>query len=545
MRNYYLDKVQKGYDFRKVIGNNYNLMLKAKNKRRNQIPRDRTLFDITYKGYKFDCLPYLVNSMASIGRYEYDNVLLDLTGILKKCGGDKFYTQEKLKLKEKFDYKASVLNRTVLYSLHFTQFSFNLIMMCLLILDFDGEQELYKYLYDFYFAMLLETITFGYTNLFYEFSDKNLCNTEVTGYYMGLLWVLSRTPEIRRYGGVNFKKIDIVGKIEKNMPDNSIHAQYVRGEITENELNKRCGFHGGRNIQSIMCPLVEMEHLSIILEGNYDGSEPMNELRDVLDDWAEDLYSNYNFVSTCRNMLGSFGYNTKMCHDLYNDSVKNVLLVTKMQEDKAKAEATTRLAKQELKNKEKELEKSQKKLIEQEIEIKRLKENSSENLKRQLDEANKKIKEFEKLETVLSTKILEQKKMLSTKAKEIKNLTALVPEVEQEELQLKEQESLLTIEDAISICKDKKILIVGGYGLSNMENKLLKYGFDNVNMIIEARTISGNYDIVVVMTKFIKHKMVRLVDKYCTDAKIFIPYNGTNIDTLIIKMAEEINECNS
>ena len=69
-------------------------------------------------------------------------------------------------------------------------------------------------------------------------------------------------------------------------------------------------------------------------------------------------------------------------------------------------------------------------------------------------------------------------------------------------------------------------------------------GIENVHMVVEARTLNGDYDVVVALTKVVKHKMTRLIDKFCDDT-LFIPYNGTNVETLIIRIARELNECNS
>ena len=63
-----------------------------------------------------------------------------------------------------------------------------------------------------------------------------------------------------------------------------------------------------------------------------------------------------------------------------------------------------------------------------------LKENSTELIQKKIVNLTKQLKEYEKSEIEQSAKILEQKKLLSIQAKEIKNLTALVPEDVNEEL---------------------------------------------------------------------------------------------------------------
>ena len=155
----------------------------------------------------------------------------------------------------------------------------------------------------------------------------------------------------------------------------------------------------------------------------------------------------------------------------------------------------------------------------------------------------KETKESEQTEIEQTKLILEQKKELSNLRKKIKKLTSLISVEESVEPVIEEEQEEKTLDEAIECCKDKKILIVGGYGLSNFENKLKKYGIHNVTMIVESRTLNGEYDVVIALTKVIKHKMCKLVNKYCDDASVFIPYNGTNVEVLIQKMAKELEEC--
>ena len=544
--NYYYDKVQSYGVFRNVIGrSNYNMLLKAKTKRRNSLAKEdiEKIFKITYKGHEFNAFPYLLNSFAAIGRFDYDNVILDLFEILDNCDGKRIYMSDKIRFDTMTD-KGSLLDKRVLYSLHFTQKSLNILTLCFICLNLKGEMELLKYMFDFYLAMLLESISIGYTDMFYEYSNPTLCNTEVTGYYMGLQWILTLVPELRMYGGVNFKKLNISEQIEKNMPFNSFHARYVMGEITEDELYDRCGYHGKNSMKSVMCPLVEMEHWADMKQGICN-EEPSEEIREVLDDWADDVYDEDNSLNTYRNMIGSYIYNMKFCNSLYAECQKKEMLVQRIGEEKEKSDNAARLAKRELKNVQNELKDVKEQLVQVEKERNELKENSTELLQKKIVNLTKQLKEYEKSEIEQSAKILEQKKLLSIQAKEIKNLTALVPEDVKEELvAVDDTKDDMTVEDAVEICKDKKILIVGGYGLSNFENKLTGYGIENVHMVVEARTLNGDYDVVVALTKVVKHKMTRLIDKFCDDT-LFIPYNGTNVETLIIRIAKELNECNS
>ena len=546
--NYYYEKVQSCRAFRTVIGSNYNMLLKAKTKRRNELAKKdvEQIFKLTYKEHEFNAFPYMLNSFAAIGRFDYDNVMLDLFEILDNCDGKKFYASDKIRF-DNMTGNETLLDKRVLYSLHFSQRSLNILTLCMLILNLKGEQALLKYIFDFYLAMLLESISIGYTDMFYEYSNPVLCNTEVTGYYMGLKWILTLVPELRMYGGVNFKKLNISEQIEKHMPYNSLHARYIRGEVTEEELYDRCGFHGRHSMKSVMCPLVEMEHWSVIRQGICN-EEPNEDIREVLDDWADDVYTEENCLNTYRNMIGTYIYNMKFCNSLYAECQKKEMLVQRMTGEKEKSDNAARVAKQDLKVVQNELKEVKEQLVQVEKERNGLKENSTEILQQQIVSLTKQLKEYEKSEIEQSAKILEQKKLLSTQTKEIRKLTALVPEDAKEEIvcvAAKDKEEEMAIEDAVELCKDKKILIVGGYGLSNFENKLVSYGIDNVHMVVEARTLNGDYDVVVALTKVVKHKMTRLIDKFCDDDTLFIPYNGTNVETLIIKIAKELNECDS
>lgn len=545
MSTFYSDIITRtAREYQKVVGTNYNLMLKARTKRRKEILKKdfKELFTIKLDDIEFNGFEYILNSFAAIARLDYDNVLIDLFEILKKNSKDYFYKDSK----ELMDFFNSsklwdYINMKVLDSLHMTQRSNFIIEFVKIIIASGGLNDILSYMYDFYFLNMMDSIAGNLTDCFYQFEDDTLCNTEVAGYYIGLYWLLALSPEIRLYGGLAIKKLDIVGNIYLNMPEKSIHRQYIQGMITDDDLIERCGYR----LHHIMCPCVEREQLYIMLKGKkIDTEEPDFITRTLLDDWADDIYSEVARIDAVRTALGTYLYNTNVYKELNDKNVTLQVENDKYKEDKEKAENAARKVRADYKDLQKENEKVKNDLLEKDKQIHKLEECSTEKLQKENKELRKELKESEQTEIEQTQLILEQKKEISNLRKEIKKVTSLVT-VEDKELEplVEKEPEFQTLAEAINSCKDKKILIVGGYGLSNFENKLKKYGFHNVTMIVESRTLSGDYDVVIALTKVIKHKMCKLVDKYCDDAKVFIPYNGTNVEVLIQKMAKELDEC--
>lgn len=545
MEDYFFNLAKKGNHFKKTMGNSYNLMVKAKNKRRKEL-LNRTnfdnIFDITIDNYKFNSFAYLLNSFTAISRLDYDGVMADLFRMLKNKSGDYFYKENRTVLEYlRTEDTNGLLDMHVLYSLHMTQKSITIDMLVQMIIKFGGLKEIICYLYDFYFIIMLEILDGNLVQFFYEFENDTLCNTEVAGVYMGILWLLTLVPELKGYGGIYIKKIDLTNNLHKSIPEKSIHARYMRGEITSTELYERCGSYS--STMSVMCPVVELEHLTLIMNGKYDGSEPDTILRQTLDDWADDVYSSDSLLRLNRNLIGMFIFNTKLCKELYDKQINIESLYEKSVEDKEKAENSARIVRVELKELQKKYENLEKEKIDTEKLVHSLQERTSTVLEKKVRDLEKQLKQAEQIEIEQTQKLLEQKKEISTQKKEIRKLNALLPEVEEEQTaEIIENVDEFSLDDAIEICKDKKILIVGGYGLSNMENKFSKYGINNVNMVVESRTLNGEYDVVVALTRVMRHMMGNLVDKYCDDTKVFIPYNGTNVETLIKRMAKELSD---
>lgn len=541
---------KKSGHYERVVGaNNYKLMLKAHTKKKKELKALENLdglFNITVGEYKdFNCLPYILNSFAALSRFHYESVMLDLYDIFGRHCGDYFYKSDRTVIEYlRTEDTKGLLDLKVLYSLHITHKSSMIIELVEMIIKFGGLNDIIGYLYDFYFLTMLDAIDGRVGQCFYIFKDASLCNTEVVGYYMALIWLLKITPELKVYGGSYVRKLDIIEKFHQNIPEKSVHAKYIMGDIDSEDLYERCSYNSGTRIR-IMCPIVEKEHLAIMLEGDYDGYEPDRALRIMLDDWADDVYGTDALLMVSRSIIGTFLFNNKICNELYAKQKDAICLYEKSLEEKEKAEKSARKARVDLKEVEKKVEELENLRISQEKEIHILQEKSSDKLEKEVKDLTDKVKDMDTIISTQNEKILCQKKELSTQKKLVRKLETLVPKEDTEVVVEEVTKQEVTLEDAIEVCKDKKILIVGGYGLGNLENKFEKYGINNVNMVVEARTINGDYDVVIALVKVMRHMMVNLVDKYCDDSVIFIPYNGTNVEGMIKKIAEEYNECSN
>lgn len=131
---------------------------------------------------------------------------------------------------------------------------------------------------------------------------------------------------------------------------------------------------------------------------------------------------------------------------------------------------------------------------------------------------------------------------LDNKSEIITNLSEEIIELNREissyysddEPNLQECASQVTLETAINAIKPYKILLVGGH--FDMLSKLAKYGLDeNIRQVFDLSKINGeNTDFICVNTTFTSHSLISRVKAEYTDflEKLFY-FNGTNVEVFI------------
>ena len=145
----------------------------------------------------------------------------------------------------------------------------------------------------------------------------------------------------------------------------------------------------------------------------------------------------------------------------------------------------------------------------------------------------------------------QQKDLLESKSNIISDLTAEVKRLNEElqscytedEFDDDDDEVTISIEEMVEFLSDFKIQILGGR--SNLSEKLKSFGLCNINQIANHNIFSNtaiNADFIVINTKFISHKLVRIAqERYKSKLDCFIYYNGTNPDGLIKACYDYIN----
>lgn len=182
-------------------------------------------------------------------------------------------------------------------------------------------------------------------------------------------------------------------------------------------------------------------------------------------------------------------------------------------------------------------------------------ETQIENLKSSVSEYKGKLRSQEdnvSLIESLKKEVQQQKDLLASKGNIISDLTAEVKRLneelqsfysEDEFIDEDDDEENISIEEMVEFLNNFKILLLGGR--ENLTDKLDSLGLKNINQITNHSIFSStviNADFIVINSKFISHKLVRIAqERYKSKLDCFIYYNGTNPDGLIKACYDYIN----
>ena len=167
--------------------------------------------------------------------------------------------------------------------------------------------------------------------------------------------------------------------------------------------------------------------------------------------------------------------------------------------------------------------------------------------KSQLSSQNSNLDMIESLQNELQ----EQRGLILSKNNIITDLTAEVKRLNEEltsyysedEFDDDDTEADVSLEEMVQFLNDFRIQILGGR--ENLYERLVSAGLNDVSQVMSHNMYSStavDADFIVINTKFVSHKLVRVAqERFKTKLDCFIYYNGTNSDGLIKACYDYIN----
>lgn len=439
-------------------------------------------FTVEYKGHKFNVLPFILNGAVYFDGTSFE-WLLNVVAKEMPIGRDVMLSElDKVQLINHKLFDALLpgeRGRRELYALYF---AYN---------PMGGAKLLYQSA-----CRALNKVIIGteYGHLQYQYKD--ICNTQAFSYYLSVYWVANLTPALRKQIDPNLRKVGFMEMFDTLCPESSIHFKYISGELSVEQLVRDYTAQSFPDGSSI----AERETYCNACRGNYDGS-PMTEAQ--LSIGLED----YVFLTQCAEQY----MNMHLSHAfLYGGSFERM-------------EKETRLAKSREKRNLDEIEKLRAKYAKSADEKNRLRKQNKE-LQEQVHQLRSEIashttddyllKRVSELESKLSASLdenerlfaerLELKQELSSRAKEIKQLSARLREQGDEDASEGVVVEEVSLETMIEALKTKRIAMVGGDRSKSLLQTFKNWGFTSfINISGNVRKLEC--DFLVICTILCSH----------------------------------------
>lgn len=469
-------------------------------------------FQVTFRGHTFNALPFLLSSAS----YWDSSVLGGIyTAIAKAVPTTKAVQLEELHKDHLIDYK---------------------LMLCLMPGDV-GDRELASYLYihsrqdaiRLIYISAIQTlnkvIIDGVLN-HAEYSCSGLCNTQAFCYYMQIYWLLGLDPSYRQYLGLYLKKTNFDLIFEKLCPEDSIHYKYICGELSVEELAYEYTVKEFEDRSTV----VIREAYSDLTRGEYDGhlmsaGERFVGLTEsqrlvLLSEYAMNAALSYAYLysGTYATLTGT--------NDKLQVECEHLKSVSSRDRDRYKA-ANGKV--QELKNKVKSLEHQvsslQSDIAKHKTDVKLMEEIAQ--LRAQLSSANDEI-------GTMFDERLRLKQELSRKTKQIKKLSALVPDSE-EAIGVVEESLDTSLDAIIDALKDKRIITIDGTFSRTLADAFESWGFTQFRRMSGSGIRKAQCDIVVICASFCSHADVALAERVLSSENTEFVYTSSTNAELILR----------
>lgn len=468
-------------------------------------------FTTEYKGHKFNVLPFLFNGAIYFDGTSFE-WLLNLVSKEMPIGRDVMLSElDKVQIINRKLFDALLpgeRGRRELYALYF---AFNP-MGCARLLYQSSCRALNKVI-----------IGQEYGHLQYQYKD--ICNTQAFSYYLSVYWVANLTPALRKQIDPNLRKVGFMQMFDTLCPESSIHFKYISGDISVEQLVRDYTSQSFPDGSSV----AEREAYSNACRGNYDGS-PLTEAQLSIG------HEDYVFLSQCAEQY----MNMHLAHAfLYGGAYERM-------------DKETRLAKSREKRNLDEMDKLRVKYTKSADEKNRLRKQNKE-LQEQIRQLKAEIsshttdagllKRVSELESKLSASIdenerlfaerLELKQELSSRAKEIKHLSARLREQGDEDANEGVVTEEVSLETMIEALKTKRIAMVGGDRSKSLVHTFKNWGFTSfINISGNVRKL--DCDFLIICTILCSHTDMYQAERLAKGETTEMVYvNNTNAEIIL------------
>lgn len=475
-------------------------------------------------GYEFDSLPFLLNAMTG--------------------GDDKFLDRLRCVASPMISYEAedNSLHKDVLKEMGFdfnvyaslvpAVCSGDITMLSLFFLEKDSAL-LAKILLSMS-VTVFRLVAFYKSETYIKFGDESICNTQAFSYYLLGSWLFQLEPKLAAFLGMQFNKSGVRELLKKFCPEGCLHYKYIAGEIDSKELLDRyIGFSG-----MDMSTVSDRELLSLASKGDYTGgSMSYYELslsaavRQLLDKQINGSLT--SALGSCafssRGMLYHLG---KQLESKSFDAENALNECSDLKEKLAVSKSDLSSAKKTIAS------------LESEVSLLKLrlsKHESVDKLESEIQSLRSELSAEKGRFNDLVEHNMELKRTIRAQKKEIKRLSSSSLGQSEDDMLLSEESVNISIQEMVDALKNKRILVVGGNGLSIFINGVLSYGITDIRWHDSMRKSVGKCDILVIMTKFVSHMEVRYSESLIDFKRTALVYfNGTNVENFITTLYEEV-----
>lgn len=508
-----------------IKGSSYTMAHKLYKKYVNEINEKslETIFDMTWKGHKFNVLPFLISGLSFLPVSNYSQL-----EVLALSNNDGNYVED-----SSFFFENEKVDFNIIKSLmpHYEGYSEVLLgiwcytqtpvqMTKLLFSAFNGV------LSDIAESDSLGRITFNY---------KDIANTQSFCYHIGAYWVMQNSPVLRTIIKSEVNKFNIEDVIKESCPDGCLLDKFLCGEITSEEMFNQYvepSFPDGSSIadREVMCLIDD--------DSKYDGRDLTESELGLCEDVLNLIHK--GLVFAINKEIGYAylkGDAFKQYKSICEDASKEIEALDK------------KLRVQYQKYNEKTTECTQK----------------NEEIRALTAEVGRLTAEISKYDTTDYEKIiadlkaevqslandnarilqgeLSARRELSSAKKTIKKLEAYIKNPTDESIEEVENENVdVPFETMLEAVKDKYIAICSFSFVDSIKARLEDYGFTNVTYYVDEKNVKmkGKCDIGVVITNRASHSLLRQLEHYIGGKSPILYFNGTNVERLITEIYEEV-----
>lgn len=497
------------------------------------LSRDSSLWNVEWKGYNFSIRPFLCSALSFMHSHDIADVISSLVNV----GDEEFYHNFMDITREEY-YGMFSDDENAVFSSVLYQLDSYIPAIARYLVGVSNPKVVSKI-----FTTLLKDLSSlkPSDELYVDFTDSNICNTEAFSYHLVYHWLFQKSQKLRLNYLKELRILNLEDALDKLCPVDSIHFKYISGEITAQEL-KDAYLVGDKDHD--VYPVRYIELVNLVGSEGYDSGIHDN----FLDKYITHIkfYNGYeDFYTAMCNSYFAMGYYKKDS----NVALFNIDTISDLESSVEGYKKENRALKSKVKN----LTKSVKELR---LDLSRM-ESESDSSNSSNDRILELMKEVSSLKSHIvdlesdldckCNEISEYKHSMRTKIKEIKSLSARIDELKES---IKDNEPFMgseevcdekvSLEEMVESLRGYKLGIFGGFGIGDLSKILGDYGLTVKHFTGETNFIIGELDCAVVLTSSAKHKVYRRLKSQHSGSLIHV--NNLNIEKIIEECYKELCE---